>query len=256
VRPFSPADRDDHHIGDTARIPVTAATRTDPDATVPERATPEKSGTDRTGTEASPSVGRAADGTGPAPDSGRPDTDAPEGDVGDTAGSTADAPCVEPGGRPGAPLALPLPRLPLPAETVSTARQRPNSWEGWWEGPLDGTGEPADEEVPAPVAALDVVSSPSLTRVEPVREAPTDTPVRSIAAVADPPAAGDPAGRRLRRRVPQAHLAAGLRVIPPQPESDTAPPPSAAEALSRYQASRAAAQSAVESDGPHERTSR
>jgi hypothetical protein len=56
--------------------------------------------------------------------------------------------------------------------------------------------------------------------------------------------------------VPQAHLAPGLRVIPPQPESETAPPPSAAEALSRYQASRAAARSAVEDNNSHERTSR
>jgi hypothetical protein len=250
-------DRDDHHLGDTTRIPVTAAMRTEPDATVPERATPEQTKTDRTGAQASPSARRAEDGTGPAPDADRPDTDAPEGDAGDTTGSTADVPHGELGGRHGAPLALPLPRLPLPAETVSTPPQRPNSWEGWWDGPLDGSGEPAaDEEVPAPVPGGDVVSSPSLAGVEPLREAPTDTPVRSIAAVADPPAAGDPAGRRLRRRVPQAHLAAGLRVIPPQPESDTAPPPSAAEALSRYQASRAAAKSAVESDGPHERTSR
>jgi hypothetical protein len=56
--------------------------------------------------------------------------------------------------------------------------------------------------------------------------------------------------------VPQSHLAPGLRALPPQPETETAPPPSAAEALSRYQASRAAARSTVESDNSPERTSR
>ena len=53
----------------------------------------------------------------------------------------------------------------------------------------------------------------------------------------------------LRRRVPQAHLAAALRVIPPRPAPGDSPSlPVAAEALSRYQASRAAAQSLVHDD--------
>ena len=80
--------------------------------------------------------------------------------------------------------------------------------------------------------------------------------MRPVAAVADPPATSEPDGPRLRRRVPQSHLAPGLRVIPPRARADTAPPPSAAEALSRYQASRAAARSTVESDDAPERTSR
>jgi hypothetical protein len=54
----------------------------------------------------------------------------------------------------------------------------------------------------------------------------------------------------LRRRVPQAHLAPGLRVVTPTAETATAadpgPLPVAAEALSRYQASRAAARSVVD----------
>ena len=53
--------------------------------------------------------------------------------------------------------------------------------------------------------------------------------------------AGSGPTRRLRRRVPQAHLAPGLRIVPPGAEPvDPAPLPVAAEALSRYQASRAA----------------
>jgi len=55
----------------------------------------------------------------------------------------------------------------------------------------------------------------------------------------------------LRRRVPQAHLAPGLRIIP---DEDGQEPPAAVEAgsaLSRYQASRAAARSAVD-EGGHE----
>ncbi len=76
--------------------------------------------------------------------------------------------------------------------------------------------------------------------------------------VATPPSADPPTARRrgrrraarprLRRRVPQAHLAPGLRIIPPaaEPVPSPRPLPVPAEALSRYQASRAAARSVVD----------
>ncbi|MGQ0575432.1 MAG: ATP-binding protein [Pseudonocardia sp.] len=57
----------------------------------------------------------------------------------------------------------------------------------------------------------------------------------------------------LRRRVPQASLAPELRRGTQDPEPDTGPPvvagPSAASALSRYQASRRSAQAVVDGDG-------
>jgi hypothetical protein len=118
---------------------------------------------------------------------------------------------------------------------------------------------PTDDQVgvvPAPAALVGIPTPRSAPRIEQLSEARTDTPARPMAVVADPKKADESPGPRLRRRVPQASLAPGLRVLPQHPESDAAPPPSAAEALSRYQASRAAARSVVEDDSGHERTSR
>jgi len=91
----------------------------------------------------------------------------------------------------------------------------------------------------------------------------SDAPVRRFAPVPAPPigetlAAPSEATRpTLRRRVPQAHLAPGLRVVPPGPEAaNPGPLPVAAEALSRYQASRAAARSLVDDDAADGRSSR
>jgi signal transduction histidine kinase len=180
-----------------------------------------------------------------ATDTTRADTAPEDGDAADRDG---EAPRDDAGVRPG----IPLPRLPLPAETVPSQPRRSGSWEGWWDGQAGSAEGPdggaTDREVPAPAALTGMPAEAPAPR--------TDTPVRPMAAVADPPATSGPGGPRLRRRVPQAHLAPGLRVIPPQPDADTAPPPTAADALSRYQASRAAARSTVEGDSSRERTSR
>ena len=72
---------------------------------------------------------------------------------------------------------------------------------------------------------------------------------RAGAAHGDAPKAGATSAARptLRGRVPQAHLAPGLRIATSAAEpAEPAPLPVAAEALSRYQASRAAARSAVD----------
>jgi hypothetical protein len=64
---------------------------------------------------------------------------------------------------------------------------------------------------------------------------------------------GGTAGRGLRRRVPQSHLAPELRHADGAGLADTAAPMSAdaaATALSRYQASRMAAQAVVDTVGP------
>ena len=137
--------------------------------------TPEQSGTDRTGTRRPPRRTRR-DGTGPAPGTGRPDTDAPDGDVGDTAGSIADAPRVEPGGRHVAPLVPRSPGCRCPRRRSDGPRRR-NPRRAGGSGPLDGPVSGPTRNVPAPAAARRVPDR-SLPRVEPVREARTDTPVR------------------------------------------------------------------------------
>jgi hypothetical protein len=122
-------------------------------------------------------------------------------------------------------------------------------------GRLPGNGALPQRPVPA-ATELRVVPTP---RDEPV------APVRAVAdeRQGDPPAAtgdiaGDGAPFTLRRRVPQAHLTPELR----QPAAAEAPAPavptaSAASALSRYQASRQAAQDVVDGEpGDGERGSR
>ena len=261
----APADRAqadrapaDHPHTITTRIPVGAAAQTDArEQQAPEQHAPEQqqapernatpvsltAGPDAQDPAAVPAEARAA-----ATDTDRADTGSEVGDAANRDGRPGEAPRDDSDVRP----VIPLPRLPLPAETVSSQPRRSGSWEGWWEGQADGSEGPdggaTEREAPAPAALTGMPTGAPAPR--------TDTPVRPMAAVADPPATSGPGGPRLRRRVPQAHLAPGLRVIPPQPDADTAPPPTAAEALSRYQASRAAARSTVEGDSSRERTSR
>jgi signal transduction histidine kinase len=239
-----------------------AAGRTDPDRIGPATA---RTAPEHTAVPISLTAGPEGTGTGSIPvQAGRAATDTDRADTGsadkdadaDVSGRPEDAPRDDLGIRP----VTPLPRLPLPAESVPAGMRRPASWEGWWDGQADGSDEQAtDDEAPAPLAPAPA----ALAELSTAQATPrTDTPARPMAAVADPPATADapvttgPGGQRLRRRVPQSHLAPGLRVLPPQPESDTAPPPSAAEALSRYQASRAAARSTVDGENSPERTSR
>ncbi|GAA5112374.1 ATP-binding protein [Pseudonocardia adelaidensis] len=149
-------------------------------------------------------------------------------------------------------------------------------WRGWWNpesvgattrhsdrepvdtGRADGTTGTA--ETPAPASwqpsptprqrqALPAVSETGPTQDVPDAAADSDIPAprRNGEAV---PANGKPG---LRRRVPQAHLAPELRQATAD-EPDAAPPidNAAASALSRYQASRQAAQAVVEEAGETE----
>jgi hypothetical protein len=124
---------------------------------------------------------------------------------------------------------IPAPRPPLPEEHTGApsevAAWPSRSWSGWWADPStpsNGVGAPSPG--PRPTVAAQVEPAPGAD----------DGPVRP----------------RLRRRVPQAHLAPGLRVIPNRADPEPAAPPATGEGLSRYQASRAAARAAVDdSDG-------
>jgi hypothetical protein len=142
------------------------------------------------------------------------------------------------------PAPVPAPRAPLPVEHLPE-EQLPaapaRSWSGWWADPQPQAAEPV------PVAGPRPTPGPRTARADAGDETGDD--------------AGNaaPARPRLRRRVPQAHLAPGLRVIPnpaePAPAAtatvataDTTPQ-LGAEGLSRYQANRAAARAVVDGDG-------
>ncbi|MCO1654781.1 ATP-binding protein [Pseudonocardia humida] len=161
---------------------------------------------------------------------------------------------------------------PLPAPFGSTG-----SWEGWWEsrGDTASRGDspsPVAATAPAttgpwPVVGRDTGRGPSPRPRPPVaappgpaRPTPSTGPItwvdppdsaRDRAHRADPPsgpALFDP-GAELRRRVPQTNLVPELRAAPQAPDPITPAPHghtrAAASALSRYQASREAARTAV-----------
>jgi len=136
---------------------------------------------------------------------------------------------------------VPAPR-PAPADEnldrvpPEVAARASRSWSGWWADPSVQHGSDPEARPDDPLAPTE----PEISR-SPGRPEPVAVPADDVAA----PRA------RLRRRVPQAHLAPGLRIIP---DEDGQEPPAAVEAgsaLSRYQASRAAARSAVD-EGGHE----
>jgi hypothetical protein len=126
---------------------------------------------------------------------------------------------------------IPGPRMPLPSETSGRSPQEraAPSWTGWWAGPDPAGAGTADTDGPAALV-------------------PTSTDIaRPTSGDASKAGAASAVRPTLRRRVPQAHLAPGLRIVTAAAEpADPAPLPVAAEALSRYQASRAAARSAVD----------
>jgi signal transduction histidine kinase len=112
----------------------------------------------------------------------------------------------------------PVDAEPVPFGVLSPPSQR-NDWRGWWDGPRTPRPGPAAPAAPAVEQHTAVVDVP-----EPR------------------PQTGQPT---LRRRVPQSHLAPELRhepdeMAPPQVHAGTA------DALSRYQASRQAAQADAE----------
>jgi hypothetical protein len=135
---------------------------------------------------------------------------------------------------------IPGPRMPLPAETGVLGSEEPAervapSRTGWRAGP-----DPARTGSAGADTGSDEATATIATSTVPARPTNGDAPQADATSAARP---------TLRRRVPQAHLAPGLRIVTSTAEpADPAPLPVAAAALSRYQASRAAARSAV--DGP------
>jgi signal transduction histidine kinase len=113
-------------------------------------------------------------------------------------------------------------------------------------GPADGTG-------PRPFPAVPTAMIPPAPGPTPALPHPrADEPTTSEAPATRPGPSGAVRGRGLRRRVPQSHLAPELRHLTHGGLADTAVPLSAdaaASALSRYQASRAAAQAVVDVAG-------
>jgi signal transduction histidine kinase len=126
------------------------------------------------------------------------------------------------------------------------------TWGGWWslddhaDGPASGPGQDAERWDPSAEGARSPEAAPPSTdeRSPVAAPSPADGPPSRIEEAGD----GEP---RLRRRVPQTHLAPELRVpdTPSPAPSSGAPPPRSSEhlsdaayALSHYQASRNAAQ--------------
>ncbi len=107
------------------------------------------------------------------------------------------------------------------------------SWTGWWAGT-----DPARTGSAGAGTRPDGATVTTATSTGPARPTNGDAPKAGATSAARP---------TLRRRVPQAHLAPGLRIATSAAEpAEPAPLPVAAEALPRYQASRAAARSAVD----------
>jgi signal transduction histidine kinase len=133
---------------------------------------------------------------------------------------------------------IPGPRMPLPAETGALGPQEPAervapSWTGWWAGTDPARTGSAGTDTRPDEATATIATSTKSAR-------PTNDDTSKAGATSAP-------RPTLRRRMPQAHLAPGLRIVTSAAEpADPAPLPVAAEALSRYQASRAAARSAVD----------
>jgi signal transduction histidine kinase len=216
---------------DRAEIVRAEADRTEVDPTDPDRARPDRESAraefDRVDLEWAEVQRADSDRTRGA----RPDPDGAGPDRTDTDRGAADVRSLIPG-----------PRMPLPEETTGLgspdSMRGGRSWTGWWAGtdPTRGGVTGADPES------------------DPATEAIASSGDPTTGADGSPEADAPPTPRpTLRRRVPQAHLAPGLRIAEPGGESaDPAPLPVAAEALSRYQASRAAARSAVDGQLPHE----
>jgi hypothetical protein len=152
-------------------------------------------------------------------------------------------------GRSGVPL-VPGPARPGDVDAPAEGPRIPGSRR---ESPVPGRREPApvDPAVrgeatgPRPFPAVPTAMTPPAPALPMPRADEPPTP--------EPPAGrsspGSPRGRGLRRRVPQSHLAPELRHLANGGLAETAAPLSAdtaATALSRYQASRLAAQAVVD----------
>ncbi|WP_433295352.1 ATP-binding protein [Pseudonocardia sp. CA-142604] len=182
--------------------------------------------------------------------------------------------------RNGSSSARRVPAAPVRRRPPEPVPAPETTWPGWWDRPLagptsttpagnlqtSGTVTPAEHAPPAAVAVpfprrpTPTGGTPAPDRF-PAITAVTRVPAPRLAEPADPPPPGaalpppdrpdhDPAGRHtLRRRVPQASLAAGLRepdqrVVPADHNTTTG----SADALSRYQAGRRAALAIAENE--------
>ncbi|TQM15210.1 ATP-binding protein [Pseudonocardia kunmingensis] len=184
----------------------------------------------------------------------------------------------------------PAPRVELPSDSTgwvepfSTAAPSPASngagaepargdagWRGWWnpESAAAGSRPPGGDGIdgartdpsatgaqrqtlPAVPPAAEGGRTPSPSP----RPRPADSDIPEPRTGGEPPASTGEGRPGLRRRVPQAHLAPELR-HPASEEPDFSLPPDggAASALSRYQASRQAAQAVVDGAGADGRRS-
>ena len=179
--------------------------------------------------------GPAANGSGPAPfDAGLTgDANSPTtlgaGRAAITDGPVGNGSAAPTGSRDGID--------PVGAEGLSTPTYRASTSPTWAGGPLPASSKPSP--TPRPLIV--------------------DAPPVPTGAVPNPRTSGpvDPVSG-LRRRIPQAHLSAELRTPeaePAEPVVDRRSTVDAAAALSRYQASRAAAQAAVGDNRPGDTTS-
>jgi signal transduction histidine kinase len=213
------------------------------------------------GTDAAGANGAGADGAPGARPDGRPadepatvvlapgttgGTDGSPGEgtangIGDRDGAAGTGPDTGPPGpavpRPAPPSARGALRLSDAREVLERAR------------PADGTGpRPLSTVVDAPSADATGTALPHPRPDEPWVPTPLPRPRPDQARSTH----GGPTGRGLRRRVPQSHLAPELRHRTHGGLAETATPLSAdaaATALSRYQASRLAAQAVVDTPG-------
>jgi signal transduction histidine kinase len=138
--------------------------------------------------------------------------------------------------RPKSPRMVPLDHAQAPAPPHPPAYAEWTDGTGWWD-PTIASAMPASDPTP------DAVDGSALATATPV-PAPSPTP-------------SQPA-RALKRRVPQSHLFAQLRVTEPEPVAERPGPErttaETAAALSRYQASRAAAQAAADEENRRDGT--
>ncbi|MBW0117907.1 sensor histidine kinase [Pseudonocardia abyssalis] len=137
---------------------------------------------------------------------------------------------VEPPVRTAAPVPEPASAWATPF-AVPTEGAPSGDWEGWWR-PETGAPQERFDAPPRPVGG-------------PVPAVPSPRP----RPAAEPPGPVEPGRGGLRRRVPQAHLAPELRGPAAPDPAGPAHDGAAVSALSRYQASRSAAQLAVDNGG-------
>jgi signal transduction histidine kinase len=130
---------------------------------------------------------------------------------------------------------------PRPFASATEAGRTDAGWRGWWnpESAAAGTAGAGSNGQVRSEGRRPAVPHPLPSQ----RRHSEDAPPGSGSAPSQP----EPGGRTLRRRIPQAHLAPELR-RPADAEDRPAPrqDEAAASALSRYQASRQAAQAIVE----------